>query len=99
MNESFKGVIPTIMEMSADNTPPQYEPFTIESFHKLVHDLDKQDQERRSSGWKPEYVLSQHLAEEMPYEWLDWLCKTYRVLCSLETSLILERREKEHNSK
>lgn len=88
------------MEMGNQaEAPKPYEPFTIASFHKMVKELQEQDELLRKSGWKPEYFLSQQLAEEMPYEWLQWVCDHYRVIGSLETSLILERREKEHNLK
>ena len=85
------------MEMDNNAEPPKsYEPFTIESFHKLVNDLAKQGEQRRKNGWKQEFYLSPQLAEELDYDSLEWLCKTYRVIGSIETSQVLDRKELEH---
>lgn len=97
MEKEFKGLIPTIMEMSSDaNWLPPTKPFTIESFHEMVKMFHEQDEKRRKNGWKPEYILTNQAAEEYSLEMLQWLCNNYRVLCSLEASQILERKEKEH---
>jgi hypothetical protein len=98
--ESFKGLIPTIMEMqpaTVEYNPEKYwAEHTLADFWKDIVEMDEKEREwKRKTNWKPEYILTKYEAEEMPLYWLEWLGNSYRVLCGLEVYEIVKKREAE----
>lgn len=96
-NKEFKGLIPSLMEQPTFSPEPAGT-FTIEKFNEIIKLLAERDEERRKNGWKPEYVLTDQEAAELPFELIKYISETHRMLCSLKASEILEKRETEfHN--
>lgn len=89
----FKGILPSIMDAPVFSPEPSGA-FTIEKFHEIVKALAERDEERRNSGWKPEYVLTDQDAKELPLEVIKYISNNYRMICSLRGSEILEERAK-----
>lgn len=92
--KEFIGILPSLMNQPFF-TPEPPESFTIQKFNEIVRELSERDEERRNNGWKPEYVLTNQDAKELPLEVIRYISNNYRMLCSVRGSEILEERERE----